>query len=266
MRKVAQELGEVLKQLLRLDIDFEYHDRRFLSGTKLDVRKTVETILKNEAGIFTEDDLKLFLRKKFPTRLSHKFALLLDESGSMKGEEVQARALEAMTLFQHVMDQLRTDYAVVGFHDTADIHKSFEEEVKGEKHLDAFLQELASSGGGGTNDLEGLKLSEDLIADQAADEKTVIVITDGAGVAETKAYVQKMQARGITVIAIGIGPGTGTEAVAQVYDKYYQSSDFRDLPKTLGQILVKRFLLLTTPHPPLPGHPLPQGERGLINI
>jgi uncharacterized protein with von Willebrand factor type A (vWA) domain len=145
-----------------------------------------------------------------------------------------------MALFQYVMDQLRTDYAVAGFHDTADIHKDFTEQIRGEKQLDAFLQELESSGGGGTNDLEGLKLSDDLLRGQEADEKTVIVVTDGAGVEQTAQYVKEMEARGITVIAIGIGPGT--EAVGKVYKNFYHSHDFRDLSKTLLRVLIKRLV------------------------
>ncbi|HKX12234.1 MAG TPA: VWA domain-containing protein, partial [bacterium] len=239
--KVAKEVAEILKQILQLDADFEYQAPPKISGTKLDIRRAVQSILHDELGILTEEDLKLFLRKKYPTRNSHKFVLLLDESGSMKGEAAQAAALQAMALFRYVMDQLRTDYAVAGFHDTADIHKSFDEKISGEKQLDAFMRELESSGGGGTNDLEGLKLAVDLFQGQEADVKTVIVVTDGAGVEQTAAYVKEMEARGIRVIAIGIGPGT--EAVATVYPNFYHSPDFRDLPKTLLRILVKRLLV-----------------------
>ncbi|HKY61940.1 MAG TPA: AAA family ATPase, partial [bacterium] len=239
IRKVAQEVGEILKQVLHLNADYE-HQGPYISGTKLDVRRAVQSILHDELGILSEEDLKLFLRKKYPTRRSHGFILLLDESGSMKDEKAQAAALQAMALFQYVMEQLRTDYAVAGFHDTADIHKAFEETIRGEKQQDAFMQELESSGGGGTNDLEGLKLSDNLFQGRDNDEKTVIVVTDGQGVAETAAYVKEMESRGITVIAIGIGPGT--EKVGEVYKNFYHSHDFRDLPKTLLRILVKRLI------------------------
>ncbi|HKX12326.1 MAG TPA: VWA domain-containing protein, partial [bacterium] len=239
IRKVAQEVGEILKQVLKLNADYEYQGPH-ISGTKLDVRRAVQAILHDELGILSEEDLKLFLRKKYPTRRSHGFILLLDESGSMKDEKAQAAALQAMALFQYVMEQLRTDYAVAGFHDTADIHKSFEEAIRGEKELDGFMKELESSGGGGTNDLEGLKLSDNLFQGRDNDEKTVIVVTDGQGVEQTAEYVREMESRGITVIAIGIGPGT--EKVGEVYKNFYHSHDFRDLPKTLLRILVKRLI------------------------
>ena len=105
-----------------------------------------------------------------------------------------------------------------------------------------MIQELENAGGGGTNDLEGIKLSEALLDNQDAEEKTIIVITDGAGVEETADYVRKLEARGITVIAIGIG--AGTEAVTEVYSNHYQSEDFRNLPKTLLRVLTRRLLNL----------------------
>jgi uncharacterized protein with von Willebrand factor type A (vWA) domain len=195
--------------------------------------------MRNEAGIFSDEDLKLFLRKKFSTKASHRFVLILDESGSMKGD-AQPFALQAMALFQHVMDQLKTKYAVVGFHDTAECHKTFDEEIRSEKALDALMQELESSGGGGNNEIEAFKFSEDLLKGEAAEQKTVIVITDGTGMQEIPEYVKKMEANGIQVIAIGIG--MGTESVMSSYPTHYQSQDFRDLPKTLLKILAKQML------------------------
>ncbi|MDL1871613.1 VWA domain-containing protein [Deltaproteobacteria bacterium PRO3] len=235
---VAAQLAELLRQVLRLDADFDYRGH-YVSGPRLDVRKAVETLVKNEAGIFSEGDLKLFLRKKFPTRRSHKFVLLLDESGSMKGDS-QAPALQAVALFLHVLEGLRVDHVVAGFSDTPNLHKDFQDLERSEAAKNALMAELESAGGGGTNDLAGLKLAAELLAGQEAEEKTVIVVTDGMGVDTTAAYVKDLEAAGVKVV--GVGVGAGTESVTRVYGDHYQSADFRDLPKTLLRILARRML------------------------
>lgn len=96
------------------------------------------------------------------------------------------------------------------------------------------------AGGEGTNDLEGLRVSRDLLQDEDADSKTVIVMTDGAGVEGTKDLVGKMEKEGTTVIGIGIGDGT--EAVSEVYTHHYQDADFKNLTRRLVAILTRTLL------------------------
>ncbi len=74
----------------------------------------------------------------------------------MKNNETQQRALEAMALFEHIMEQLRMEYGEVGFADTAEALKDFGETISGDRQKNGHMQELESQGGGGTNDLEGI--------------------------------------------------------------------------------------------------------------
>lgn len=239
IRDIAEEVEEMLRQVLQLDTEMTWESGH-LSGARMHIPKTIRTILQNEVGIFMPDeDFKLFMQKRLPTRVDHKFVLVLDESGSMKGASLPY-ALQAVALFQHVLDQLLVDFAVVGFSATADIHKDFDESLASEADKDAFMTELESAGGSSTNDLEGINVAADLLADEDAYEQTMIVITDGAGVAETKARVAQLEKEGIRVIAIGVGEGT--ESVANVYQNYYQSHDFRNLARTLLGILLGRML------------------------
>ncbi|MBF0491761.1 MAG: AAA family ATPase [Deltaproteobacteria bacterium] len=237
VKNLARQTAELVKHVLKLNTDHEYVGN-FYTGTKLNLKKAVEVFIRNEVGITSEEDFKLFLRKKFPTKPNHKWVLVLDQSGSMKGEEIQNSALQGMALFVYLMKELKMDYAVVGFADTADIHKSFREKVNNEKQLNALLEELQTAGGGGTNDLEGIKFAEELLSREEGDQKTVIVITDGAGVSETSDYVKQLKKKGIHTIGVGIG--AGTDAVTKVYEDYYQSEDFRALPKLLLKLLVKQ--------------------------
>jgi hypothetical protein len=206
---VAKEVGEAMRQILKIDTDFEWRGH-YYSGERLDVRKAVDMILKHQVGIVTEEDFKLFMRKRTPTRPSHRFVLVLDESGSMKGEN-QKYALQAVALFQHVLEMIRSDHAIIGFVDTADLHKDFHEKTTTGAERDRLMNELETAGGGGTNDLEGIKLAHDLT---------------GPG----------------KKLIIGIGVGPGTEAVQNVYSNYYQSPDFKNLPKVLLSILSKVYL------------------------
>ena len=214
VQKVAAEVSQALKQLLKLNTDFEW-EGDYTSGQKLNVRKAIEVIMRNEAGIFTEDDFKLFLKKRFPTHRSHKVVIALDESGSMKGE-AQTPAMQAMMLFQYVMDQLGIEYSVVGFSDYAQIHKQFDEPVKSTTEKNDLADILETSGGGMTNDLEGVKTADTLLG-------------------EGKKLV------------IGVGIGAGTEAVRDVYKNHYQADDFKDLPKVLVGVLTRVLLSADSP-------------------
>lgn len=145
-----------------------------------------------------------------------------------------------MALFKYVLQELKTRHAVVGFADYADIHQDFEDQAMNEKDLNRLMDEMENSNSGGTNDLEGVKLADDLLKGEDADEMTVIVITDGAGVSETKDYVKEMEARGIRVIGIGIG--AGTEAVTDVYTDAIQQPDFNNLSREILRVLVRRMM------------------------
>jgi MoxR-like ATPase/uncharacterized protein with von Willebrand factor type A (vWA) domain len=239
IEKQAKEVAEALRQVLKLDEDFEW-EGDFSSGQRLNIKKLIDVLIKNDAGIFNEDDLKLFLRRNEPSKRSHRFVLVLDESGSMKGKEVQRAALQAMALFKYVMQELRVHHGIVGFANYADIHLDINENVMNENALNGLMDDLENSNSGGTNDLEGLRVADDILADEDADEKTVIVVTDGEGVDTTKDYVKEMEARGVQVIGIGIGEGT--ESVTKVYTHHYQSHDFNTLSQKLLQILMKRML------------------------
>lgn len=103
-----------------------------------------------------------------------------------------------------------------------------------------WLREGVDASDNGTNDLEGLRVSQDLLQGEDADSKTVIVMTDGAGVGGAKDFVSKMEKEGTTVIGIGIGEGT--EAVSKVYTNYYQDANFKNLTRQLVAILTKTLL------------------------
>ncbi len=152
-----------------------------------------------------------------PTERDFRFVLVLDESGSMKGENKQRYALQVTRLFEHILSELKINHAVVGFSDSAEVHKGFDDKLTRKEDIHHHMQELEVAGGGWTDDLAGIELANDLLD---SDKKKMV---------------------------IGIGIGDGMQAVDSVYSHPVTVPNMTDLPNIMLDVLKKAMLGANNP-------------------
>ncbi|MEK9149992.1 MAG: VWA domain-containing protein, partial [Candidatus Desantisbacteria bacterium] len=168
---LIERLFGILDNELHKDERFQYRGY-YESGPKVDLRKAMV--------IGKTGDTKIWLKRERPTKISFKFVLVLDESGSM-GDDID-NALSTIVMLQEVLSRLDIDFAVVGFSNSIEIHKTFGDKFK-QQNKDVLISELkdAMDRGGSTAEGDGVAVALDLIEKEMSDERFIIVITDGDG-------------------------------------------------------------------------------------
>jgi hypothetical protein len=230
----VEELAGYLEQILEPDVRSK-REGYFWTGSQISIPRIIQS---QGSGIL----LPPFTRRTRPVHRSYKFSLLLDESGSMAEEKKAFNLKCATVLFMEVLERLKIDYEVAGFHSTHIVHKAFGEELDFNSK-DERMQEIEGAiGGGMTHDVEAINMALDRMAEQSGAEKVIIVITDGEGNGPGIMSQAIERARREGVYLIGVGVGQGTEYVKQQYDLYVQVDNINDLPSAIAKIIEEMIL------------------------
>lgn len=182
---------------------------------------------------------KLWHRRRVPERPSVAFLLLVDLSGSMRGDKILA-AVEGTVLLVETLDRLMLPFAVYGFQDVIIPFVGFGEPLDEEtqKRIAEMSLEVSSQRPGGNNnhgtndDGPCLLTATELLLERPERDKVLIVISDGAPSgggatdAALHAAVKSVTAKGVFLYGLGLGPNT------EHVDKYY--------PNALANILVEK--------------------------
>jgi uncharacterized protein with von Willebrand factor type A (vWA) domain len=184
---------------------------------------------------------KLWLRKTVPDRWSVVFSLLVDLSGSMDGEKIQATAAGTVLLVE-TLHRLNVPFIVNGFHDelvpfcavedglTAPVRQALGEmpqRVTGGTELSPCLREVAAD----VLDLEGY------------DERLLVVITDGMPnnpddlrqlVTEELLPLEPE----LKLVALGLGPET--EQVTEFFPEAKVNLPVERLAVEIGDLLRRK--------------------------
>lgn len=171
------------------------------SGGRLDLR----AVMQFEADPRLYD--KIWIRQKNPQRFEPAIFLLLDTSGSMKGEKFEG-AFDGIVLLSEVCMRAGLPLSVWKFSDGAEHVLPFA--ASGDqwrrKRLDGLRQQL----GFGTDMSSCLKSVRTSTEIALYSHPVVIVLSDGEPDNEksARAEVQKLKAGGVPCVGIGIGPET----------------------------------------------------------
>ncbi|MCD6319117.1 MAG: VWA domain-containing protein, partial [Candidatus Desulfofervidaceae bacterium] len=240
---IIQHLSGVLENYFLKNRKPRY-EGYFYSGQKPDLRKAMNQSRKLQEKIPLErKDMEIFLRRRLPTEREHYIALVLDESGSM-AEPKRSTALKGLLIFMEALTNLDIDHAIVGFADTALLHKSFGDFSNQAQRANLFEEISMYIPSGMTADADALALTTELLEKQPEETmKLIIMITDGEGnINNTGKSFEELQeearAKGIEVIGIGLG-GYITQ-VGKRYKTSVQIEKIEDLPRTLATVLQEK--------------------------
>jgi hypothetical protein len=140
-----------------------------------------------------------------------------------------------VALFLEALGQLQLSHGVVSFSDRAERMKDVSETVR-PREREAIVAQLRA--GGGTNDFEALHLAQEMLARTASSEKIIIFVSDGVGDGRQRDACAELSRTGKAVV-IGIGVGPEARYIAQQYPIGVVVDRVEDLPKALGDVLVR---------------------------
>jgi hypothetical protein len=243
IERLVKELEEVLRPRRRLS------DRAgFPSGKRLDLRR---------AMAFAADPRrhdKLWRRPTIPRRRDTTFLLLVDLSGSMRGEKTPA-AIAGTVLLSEALERLAVPYAVYGFQDVLIPFVDFMEGLNPvTRHaIGSMGEEIAGTRPGGNNQPlyndDGPCLAEaaNLLLDQPGREHVLIVVSDGIPEGRRSqpddlhtAVREANRVSGLRLVGIGLGPGT--EHVKTYYPESIASVPVDRLADEIGLLLRQALL------------------------
>jgi uncharacterized protein with von Willebrand factor type A (vWA) domain len=163
-----------------------------------------------------EPDAHILMQRRNPQARNVAFGLAIDCSGSMKTRLMQTK--ETLISFMDPLADLGIDHGVVFFSDTNKV--TIKKEIR-ERSTRAKRDEVVNSiyTDDGTDDLQALLTSLEMLKKSTAKQKVIFFLTDGAGNKDMQAKLQEIATgdkfKNILVIGIGVGPGC--ESVRNTY-------------------------------------------------
>ncbi len=157
---------------------------------ELDIDRTVEKIIGKKDIEYRDFIVRERVREK------RAFALMLDTSGSMKGENILMAAIAATSLVNNLK---KDEYAIVAFSETARVIKP----MNSRKSLKELVDEMFDAFSGNmTNITSGLRCGLDELYRTTVKKKIGIILTDGAHNQDTDPLVTAKRFPKLSVIGM----------------------------------------------------------------
>lgn len=231
-----QRLTQELENLLRPTHRGDWQDG-YTSGPKVNIRKMLQQEARNQV-MHTDPKIDFWQRKTKITKRSVAATLLVDLSGSMRGEKSIA-ALQGAILFAEALHALDIPASVAGFKTEVIPVVGFGERFSNvhRRNIAKMLRQVGSI----NHDALAVEWAYKELTKQSAVEKILIVISDGQPVGpdspeDLVEIIQQIQDK-IHLIGLGLGPQTGH--VEEFYRHGIGNIPITDLSKNIGQVLQK---------------------------
>ena len=228
-----KHLKKTLGKIFENDVDENY---RFTSGSYNIKRGSIAT----SARIFDK-------RREKGDRKDVAVMLVVDESGSMSGQNKMEEARKTSIVFAEALSELKVPYYVMGFRADSGADAVHDHYV-GWDNKSADRETLAAMHAGGNNfDGYSIRYAAKLLAERPESKKIMFVISDGQpaarkyrghqmGISDTINAIKDARKVG-TVFGIGLGYSCGPDLLQMMYGKDFI---FCEDPNLLNNTLCKK--------------------------
>lgn len=233
LHDVKTYIPNATKTLARVltDNKFDKFQGKFRTGARIYQRKLFK---------FATGDFKLFQRRIEAKSKDYVFGLLVDESGSMRGESV-VNAARGAVLFSHVLNRLNIQYGVWGFNHQLRYYKTINQPF-GTKHHEAYEKMMRNTmtedaswncDGWAVKSVTGTMLHH-------GSRRVLFVLSDGEPAPEDphrhdlRSEVKRAMAAGVEVVGFGIG---GHRNVREYYPTSVIVDNVSEIPNAITRVL-----------------------------
>lgn len=214
----------------------------FKTGKKIDIKRRMQEKAKGISVV----ESKAWQKRDLPSEKDYAISLLIDLSGSMRGQKIRETFRAAIVLAE-ALNRLSIRTEVLGFNDKLYEYQPFGEDMSQDVRdkMGGIPQEVFSSGAQWNDDGWAVKQASDRLAKQKEAEKFLFVLSDGVpepspahsgSKYDLNTVVQDtIQNTDQKLIGLGIGPNTSH--VAGYYPNSISDINIREMAERLADIV-----------------------------
>ncbi len=214
----------------------------FKSGKRIDIKRRMQ---EKALGISPVES-RAWQKREIPQEKDYAISLLVDLSGSMRGQKIRETFRAAIVLAE-VLNRLSINTEVLGFNDRLYEYQPFGHDMGREvrEHMGGMLQEVDSSAAAYNDDGWAVQQASERLARQKSAEKFLFVLSDGLPEESSahsgpefelgKTVDQIMQNTDQKLIGLGIGPGT--DHVGRYYPNSVANIGVREMSDKLADVI-----------------------------
>ncbi|MEI6528768.1 MAG: VWA domain-containing protein [bacterium] len=243
VQPIINSLTSELRNIFRKRRENKYEAGR-KSGRHIDISTRIKEIAK---GV-TSFDSRAWMRKEAPQEKDYSFTLLVDLSGSMRGEKI-AETFKAVIVLAEVLTQLGIKTEILGFNDRLHEYLPFGKKLSKETRdkMSSMLREVSSPRAAYNDDGWAVGEASKRLAKQEEIEKIMIALSDGRPEEssahggeeyELKSVIDEIVAKGKEKV-IGLGIGSGTNHVSRYYPNSIANVSVEEMAKRLAELVAE---------------------------
>lgn len=214
----------------------------FRTGKRIDIKKRMQ---EKALGISPVES-KAWQKRELPQEKDYAISLLLDLSGSMRGQKIE-ETFKAGIVLAEVLNRLSINTEILGFNDRLYEYQGFGENMGTEvrEHMGGMLQEVGTPASAWNDDGWAVQQASERLARQKAAEKFLFVLSDGLP-EESDRHPRSQYELGQIVTRImqdtdqkliGLGIGHGTEHVERYYPNSVANIGVREMAEKLTDVI-----------------------------
>jgi cobalamin biosynthesis protein CobT len=214
----------------------------FRAGKRIDIKKRMQ---EKALGI-TPVESKAWQKRELPQEKDYAISLLVDLSGSMRGQKIE-ETFKAAIVLAEVLNRLSISTEILGFNDRLYEYQGFGQNMGTEvrEHMGGMLQEVGTPASAWNDDGWAVQQASERLARQKAAEKFLFVLSDGLPEESDQHPRSRYDLEQvITKIMqntdqrlIGLGIGHGTEHVERYYPNSVANIGVREMAEKLADVV-----------------------------
>jgi len=228
------------------DIFVARRSQRWLSGFKSGKRLDIKKRMQEKALRVSAVESKAWQKRELPQEKDYAITLLVDLSGSMRGQKIR-ETFKAAIVLAEVLNRLSVNTEILGFNDRLYEYQPFGQDMgQGIRDLmGGMLKEVDTPAAAYNDDGWAVQQASERLAQQKATEKFLFVLSDGlpeeSGTHPRSQYdlakVISQILRETDQKLIGLGIGSGTEHVERYYPNSVANIGVRDMADKLAGVI-----------------------------
>lgn len=194
----------------------------FKAGKKIDIKKRMQEKALGVSPI----ESRAWQKRELPQEKDYAISLLVDLSGSMRGQKIRETFKGAIVLAE-VLNRLSINTEILGFNDRLYEYQTFGQDMSKEvrEHMGGMLQEVSTESASWNDDGWAVRQASERLTRQKVAEKFLFVLSDGMPEESGKHSRERYELGQVvsTIMKetdqklIGLGIGQGTEHVEGYY-------------------------------------------------
>jgi len=219
----------------------------FTTGKRIDIKRRIQEKAKSVPAM----ESKAWQKRELPKEKDYAISMLVDLSGSMSNGNKIRETFKAVIVLSEVLNRLSINLEVLGFNDRIYEYQDFGEQMSKliREHMGGMLAEVNDTSDTGkarwNDDGWALEQASDRLARQKADQKFLIVMSDGTPEESSmhpraKYELGKMIKKVLEesdVRLVGLGIGEGTEHVSRYYPNSIANVKVEEMAEKLADLI-----------------------------